>query len=642
MHILFILRRYLLLQEPIEIPLDNIYINCFSGVKRRKVHSTRTFLYVPLFDTLSQLLQNKEILSEITRIRHSDQMTMKDFSDGSVYKNHPLFSSDHQALQIIAYFDELEVTNPVGSYVKTHKLGCLFFTLANIRPQYRSSLKAIFLLAVARCEDIDKYGIDKFLSPFVDDLKHLYLDGITITTESNEMKYHGALVAFLADTQAAHKVGGFKGSAAFAHRICRSCMATKDDIQSSFYEELFTLRTPEQHEQQCRLLMGINRHRLSIEYGINRTSILEEVPGFSVATGLPLDIMHDLFEGVVHYELKLFLLYCTSNNLFSIETLNNRLGSYDFGAEDKPSLINQSSLDQPNKKFSQSAAQVITLVRNLPMLIADKIPEGNTNWYSMLLLIKICQLALSPIHSFDTVPYLRVLVEEKLQLYSRLYPTSTMKLKMHHMVHYPSQIERFGPLLHSWTMRHEAKLSFIKRSSRRGNFKNIVKTVVKHHQLWLCYQLHCEDHILYPEPHLSPKPRVSCLSQECENIISQLVKLEPSLQCECSLNHHNWLKIHSSMYKLGMFVLLERHDISPKFGKIMDIIHIQDFKLLFFYVEVYEGYCFCTHYNAFGVHTTTNICIIDIHALQDHHSFLVRKSFNLSDHILYITMPYTY
>ena len=199
--------------------MDNVYINRFSGTKRQKVQSTRTFLYIPLFDTLSQLLHNKEILSEITKIKHSDQMVMKDYSDGSFYKNHPLFSSDLQALQIIAYFDELEVTNPVGSYIKTHKLGCLFFTLANIQPQYWSSLKAIFLLAVARCEDIDKFGIDKFLSPFVDDLKRLYLDGITVTTELIEVKYYSALVAFLADTQAAYKVGGFKGSAAFARRF---------------------------------------------------------------------------------------------------------------------------------------------------------------------------------------------------------------------------------------------------------------------------------------------------------------------------------------------------------------------------------------------------------------------------------------
>ena len=89
-----------------------------------------------------------------------------------------------------------------------------------------------------------------------------------------------------------------------------------------------------------------------------------------------------------------------------------------------------------------------------------------------------------------------------------------------------------------------------------------------------------------------------------------------------------------------MFVLLERHDMSPKFGKIMDIIHIQDIQRLFFYVEVYEGYRFSTHYNLFSVHTTNSLVVV--HALQDHHSFLVRKSFNLSNHTLYVTMPYIY
>lgn len=350
------------LQEPIEVPLDNMYVNCFSGAKRQKVLSRRSFLYIPLFDTLSPLLRNDEILCEITRVRNGDGNLMKDYSDGSFYKNHPLFSCESQALQIVGYFDELEVTNPVGSYVKTHKLGCLFFTL----PQYRSSLKAIYLLAVARCEDIDRYEIDTYLQPFVDDLKRLYLDGITVTTESTEVKYHGALVAFLADTQAAHKVGGFKGSAAFARRICRSCMATRHDIQSLFTEQLVDLRKPDKHEQQCQSLVGVDRHEKSVEYGINQTSVLEEVPEFSVTTGLSHDIMHDLFEGVVHYELKLFFIYCTSNNFLSIETLNNRLRLFDFGADDKPSLIGKSV------KFPQSAAQMITLVRNLPMLIANK------------------------------------------------------------------------------------------------------------------------------------------------------------------------------------------------------------------------------------------------------------------------------
>lgn len=79
-----------------------------------------------------------------------------------------------------------------------------------------------------------------------------------------------------------------------------------------------------------------------------------------------------------------------------------------IGVEDKPSLIDRSSLDQPNKKFSQSAAQMITLVRNLPMLIADKIPENDTNWYSMLILryVKLPLVPYTPMTLYHTFKFL--------------------------------------------------------------------------------------------------------------------------------------------------------------------------------------------------------------------------------------------
>lgn len=161
-------------------------------------------------------------------------------------------------------------------------------------------------------------------------------------------------------------------------------MSTRDDSQHLYTESQFEMRSPESHEKQCQSLIGRNRHANSVKYGINRTSILEEVPGFSVVTGLPHDIMHDLFEGVVHYELKLFLHYCVSKRVFTIETLNNRVRGFDFANEDKPSLFDPSSIEHLNNKFSQSAAQCITLIRNLPMLIGDKVPENDKNWYSLL------------------------------------------------------------------------------------------------------------------------------------------------------------------------------------------------------------------------------------------------------------------
>lgn len=98
-----------------------------------------------------------------------------DFCDGSTFQDHALFSSHPNGLQIIAYYDELEVVNPVGTYIKKHKLGCLFFTLGNMRPRFRSTLKAINLLGVVKYEDIKDGNIDCFLAPFVADLKKTIL-----------------------------------------------------------------------------------------------------------------------------------------------------------------------------------------------------------------------------------------------------------------------------------------------------------------------------------------------------------------------------------------------------------------------------------------------------------------------------------
>ena len=122
-----------------EVSFESVYRNRFSGAKRQKVKSKTFFYYIPLYDTLKILLQHNDFQHELSFNRASNHL-IQDFCNGSSFKNHPLFSNDPDALQIIAYYDELEVTNPIGSYVHTHKLGCLFFSLGNIRPQYRSSL----------------------------------------------------------------------------------------------------------------------------------------------------------------------------------------------------------------------------------------------------------------------------------------------------------------------------------------------------------------------------------------------------------------------------------------------------------------------------------------------------------------------
>ena len=492
----------------------------FTGAKRQKVTCTDHFYYISLLQTLQTLLKQEDILSEVLNPHQRQDNILGDYCDGKHFRTHPLFSNDPHALQIIAYYDELEVANPLGSYVKVHKLGVLSFFLGNIRPQFRSSLKAYNVLAIAKHQDVVTYGINKLLTPFVEELKTLYLEGVSISVNANKKTLHGALLAFLADNLAAHLVGGFKGSMSFALRICRSCMVTPETMQEARYyqESKCQLRDPETHFEQCSKLTGPLKDHYSTNYGINHLSVLEEVPGFSVVTSMPHDIMHDLFEGIVPLELKLLLSHCITCKYFTLQELNVRILAFDF-PENMPTSISDIS------HIRQSASQMMTLTRFLPLIIGDKIPLEDDHWVSFLLLLKICGLSLSPSFTPDNVAYLSVLIEEKLSLFRQLHPGIRLIPKQHYTVHYPSQIENFGPLLHSWTMRQESKLSFIKRVSRQSNFKNVCKTAARKHQFWFCSKLVSLPHLLLPYLEKSPKGYTTCLENELDYVQVELLRI---------------------------------------------------------------------------------------------------------------------
>ena len=62
---------------------------------------------------------------------------------------------------------------------------------------------------------------------------------------------------------------------------------------------------------------------------------MEEVPGYSVINGLPHDIMHDFYEEILSYEMKLLLCYCVDKKYFTIDELNGRMERYGF-EDNKP------------------------------------------------------------------------------------------------------------------------------------------------------------------------------------------------------------------------------------------------------------------------------------------------------------------
>ena len=311
------------------------------------------------------------------------------------------------------------------------------------------------------------HGIDEILKPFVEELKSLASNKLSLCIDGETVQCDVVLLAFLADNLAAHQIGGFKESMSFAYRICRSCMSTNEDARNKFSESMFALRTPDEHSKQCNDLK-IDANEFSKQYGINRESILESIPNFSVVENLPHDIMHDLLEGVIPHEIKALLMYFILEcKYFTLKKLNERLANYNYGyteASDKPTPISDI------KSLRQSAAQMWLLATLLPFLIGDLVPEESEHWHCYLLLLRICFIATTWTINCSTVDYLAIIIEEHHSLFRKVYPEISFIPKMHYMVHYPSQIQKFGPLIYSWTMRYESKLRVLKRASRHGNF----------------------------------------------------------------------------------------------------------------------------------------------------------------------------
>ena len=327
--VLCLMGRYFGMQDPVQVNIGPPrYVTKFSGSKRTKTLKSDTIQYIPIEDTLVNLLQSApDVVAEIMNFHGSPGGTKRDMCDGSIFKSHPVFKEDKKAIQIVAYYDEIELCNPLGSKTKKHKMGCLFFSIANIHPRYRLQLKCIFVAASYLV--IRRHGMNLFLKPFIESITQLSEKGLSVRLNGNTKVFKVGLLAFLADTLAAHSIGGFKESMSFAKRICRSCMATTEQIQESFVESDFELRAPEKH---AMYLSEIEQDpRKSVEYGINFASALDGVPHFSVVQNIPHDIMHDLLEGVIPYHLKLMLTFFADSKLVSIATVNDRLCHFDFG-----------------------------------------------------------------------------------------------------------------------------------------------------------------------------------------------------------------------------------------------------------------------------------------------------------------------
>lgn len=191
-------------------------------------------------------------------------------------------------------------------------------------------------------------------------------------------------------------------------------------------------------------------------FGLKQNSTLNNLQFFHVCQNFSLDIMHDILEGVAQYEIKLLLNYLAEFFLSKLDVCS-RIYAFDYGYLERKNRPTRITLDSSGNNIGLNSMQTLCLVRNLPLLFGDIVPEGNLNWTLLLILLQIINIIFSPSLTQGMTVLLKHLIIEHHDLFKKLYPDKNLIPKHHFMIHYPACIRKIGPLIHMWSMRFEAK-----------------------------------------------------------------------------------------------------------------------------------------------------------------------------------------
>lgn len=584
------------------------------------------FMYVPILSTLESIFKS-QYSAEMLKSSTFDDSTLKDIYDGSFFKGHPLFSTEKHSVLIQMFYDDFEVANPLGSKRGIYKLGAIYFTLRNFSPKWNSLLANIHLCALFHAQDVKRYGFSEILAPIVRDIRVLETDGIFIPLYGCQV--HGSIVQVTGDNLGLHSLFGLVESFS-ARYCCRFCLAEKDDFQTEFSEDSskIVLRTKEQHTAHCQE-MAYNPS-LPYVFGVKRSCILNSLEFFHTTENFSVDVMHDIFEGIGQYELKILFEYFKEH--ITLEELNLRIQTFDYGFMERNNRPVAVNLCGESNDLGLNAVQSWCLLKNVPLMFGDLVTSDNPHWHLLLLLLQIVNIVLSPMLTQGLCVYLKHLIVDHHKLFKKLYPQKKLLPKHHFLIHYPRCIQKIGPVLHSWCMRYEGKHNFFKKQLK--SFKNITKTLAKKHQNYMAHVWQASS--TFNRLDIGPGKMVSLNMVKGGSDISEAVQVSH----EAQVMKVSWAKNNGFIYRPHLVICGKVESEMPVFYQIKSVFIVKD-KLLLLTLPL----CTVTFHEHFHAYEVTKMVqgfvVFDVNHLCYPKPFDIQMSYEANDTALFV-VPYCY
>ena len=162
------------------------------------------------------------------------------------------------------------------------------------------------------------------------------------------------------------------------------------------------------------------------------------------------------------------------------------------------------------------------------------------------------------------------------------------------------------------------------------NFKNIIKSLAKKHQMAIAY--HWETFTLKQNEYGPFKS----FSLRDENVVNNEM-LEMILSKVVFST--SWVKVKGEEYKAGLVICSAMEENMTVFCQIGDILLVEDH--FYFLANKLFTENFDDHHHAFRVLQSEERCIIEMSDLKFHKPFDIQSSYSVSDESLYIILSFT-
>lgn len=415
---------------------DDVCARCGPG---QKVNS---FIHLSIIDQLKQLFLKPgfyENLSYPERREKTNEHSYEDIYDGAIYKEAMRFHIGYgKWLTFMWNTDGFSLFKS-----STFQVWPLYLTINELPPHLR--FRRDNMLLVGLWFGLEKPDVNLFLKPIYDELCLLKKGFKVYVPSHGHMEYKAALLCGTCDAPAKalfmrHKY--FNGKFGCPKCLCRGEKSVRTSNVFVYpYEENLDLRTDRRHLAHLR---GVRRTG-KVQFGVKGPSYLQPMLLISFVRSTGIDIMHDVFLGVMKSLMTLWFGEKHKGKDFSLYHVGGVVSAFLLSI--KPPHFFQ-RIPQPISKLAfwkASEFKAFFFYYSLAVLypVMDQVYFNHFK----LLVLGVSLLCKDSVSEAD-IALSQNLLDEFVRRYEQLYGLRHMTFNVHLLRHLPGAVRELGPL---WT-----------------------------------------------------------------------------------------------------------------------------------------------------------------------------------------------